>query len=122
MCPNSTTNSDSIHSTPTRNSINLASPSKLEDISPISFGNLDLDQNPTTNDVMFNSVMSFLSQSKRVFLTTPASCLIDMNKYHKPKPVKKIPLSILETVDCAEDSKVAQDIKVSLNSAFDEVA
>lgn len=128
----------SAESTPTRNSVEAISPSKYDDVSPMGALNLDLGSN-CNDKAIYNSVLSFLSQSQRILLTTPTGCLKDVSNYHRPTPIKKVPLNILENSVFSNMSKLTQNsdpkmadsdhakmagggIKMSLNSAFDEVA
>lgn len=56
-------------------------------------------------------------------LNSPQNIIADFSNYHRPKPVKRVPLKILEN-SIGFHSKLTEakdDVKMSLNSAFEQV-
>jgi len=114
-------NTTSNPSTPAKWSVGVCSPIETEEFSPSNLNNIELKDN---TEEIYNSILFLLNQPKTLFLASPTRCLTDLSNYHRPKPVKKIPLKILENSFINYQSKLTQttDVKLSLNSAFDEVA
>lgn len=89
-------NEGSLMSTPTKTSNTPNSPIKFDDLTSVN--HLNFEGSKIRDDVVFNSVLTFLSQTQHLIYTTPANHLNDYAKYHRPKPVKKFPLKILNTL------------------------
>jgi hypothetical protein len=129
---------NSLQSTPTRNTNDHTCQSKYDDISPTSPLSLDFSSGSNEN-ALYSSVINFLNESQRILLTTPTGRFKDLSNYHMPTPIKKVPLVIIQNSTFSNMSKqtessdvampdtcrnkvAAPGIKMSLNSAFDQVA
>ena len=89
----------------------------------------------SNESVIADSVVSWFKESQELLLkrllfpVVPAQCnsltlLSDLSRYNRPKPIKKIPLKIIENSFLNYQSKIEQknNITMSLNSAFEQVA